>query len=84
MSFSMLNFSSAADAMSTLSCCISSLMSTFLIMAFGTVELFSFGPKPASAEDMGASSFSDMKVGGGDKWMRNESKREGYKTGALW
>ena len=63
MSFSMLYFSNAADAISTLSCCISSLISTFLMIAFGDVpvRLGSLGGAwPMSMDEVGVSSFSAM------------------------
>lgn len=65
MSFSMLYFSRATVAISTASCCISSLMSTFLITALGPVPL---GAEEVSVdEDVGASSFSDIAL---SVWMR--------------
>ena len=63
MSFSMLYFSNAAEAISTLSCCISSLISTFLMIAFGDapVRLGSLGGAcPMSKEEVGVSCFSAM------------------------
>ena len=59
MSFSMLYFSNAALAISTASCCISSLMSTFLITALAGPP----DPPPTlGSDDVGASTFSDMMV----------------------
>jgi len=49
-------FSRAADATSMLSCCISSSMSTFLMMAFGPTPPFSLGEEPVSVEVAGAAS----------------------------
>lgn len=58
MSFSMLNFSRAVDVMSTDSCCISSLMSTFLIMALAALPTRLSCPDGASVWVVGASTLS--------------------------
>lgn len=58
MSFSMLYFSKAADAMSTDSCCISSLMSTFFMMALAEEPTREFCPAAESVWVVGMSTFS--------------------------
>jgi len=60
MSFSMLYFSKAADAMSTDSCCISSLISTFFMIALAEEPTREFCPVAESVWVIGTSTLSAM------------------------
>jgi hypothetical protein len=70
MSFSMLYFSRAAEEMSTASCCMSSLMSTFLMIAFGLPPEVSFELEPVSVEEevVGATSAMVYLIERGVMW----------------